>query len=70
MGPFTVADYGWENDDVFMIIALPDSGMPVFDAPDLLVDKQNRQADRDIRHARTRSCSRSCAYRQPARIAF
>jgi hypothetical protein len=53
VGPFTVADYGWENDDVFMIVALPDSGMPAFDAPDLLVHKQNRQADRDIRHART-----------------
>ena len=26
-GDFTVADYGWENDHVFMIIALPDSGM-------------------------------------------
>jgi hypothetical protein len=38
-GDFTVPDYGWQNDDVIMVIAEPVDGGPVFDAPALLVDK-------------------------------
>lgn len=39
-GPgYTVADYGWENTDVF-VVAVAGANGPIFDAPDLLVDKQ------------------------------
>ena len=37
---FTVADYGWENADVFVLVARPADGLAVFDAPALLVDKR------------------------------
>lgn len=39
-GPFTVADYGWENAEVFVMAAEPDSGLAVIDGPELLVDKR------------------------------
>jgi hypothetical protein len=39
-GDFTVADYGWENPDVYLVVALPNSGEAIIDGPDLLVDKR------------------------------
>lgn len=36
-----VADYGWENDDVYVVAVTAADGEPVFDAPDLLVDKRS-----------------------------
>ena len=40
-GNVIVADYGWQNDDVFLVVAENADGLPVFDAPSLLVDKQS-----------------------------
>lgn len=38
---FAVADYGWQNDDAYlMAIVVPEDSGAVFDAPDLLVDKR------------------------------
>jgi hypothetical protein len=39
---FEVVEYGWENDDVFVVAVRP----VVFDAPDLLVDKQTGELRR------------------------
>jgi len=37
---FTVATHGWQNSDVFLIAVETSDGEPVFDAPELLVDKR------------------------------
>lgn len=34
------ADYGWQNDDVFVVALKYDDDMPPFNEPDYLVDKQ------------------------------
>ena len=40
-GDYTVADYGWENDDVYLLAYDPvDPAVVMFDAPALLVDKR------------------------------
>jgi hypothetical protein len=38
-GPVTVLNWGWENPDVFVIVAESTDGSPTFDAPALLIDK-------------------------------
>lgn len=39
---FIVANYGWENDDEYLVAVTPADGQPLLDAPDLLVDKTTR----------------------------
>lgn len=36
---FTVANYGWQNEAVFVLAVHSADGAPMFDAPELLVDK-------------------------------
>jgi hypothetical protein len=38
-GDFAVADYGWHNDDVFVVAVRTPDGRPLFDAPAMLIDK-------------------------------
>jgi hypothetical protein len=37
---FTTADYGWQNGDVYQVVAYIPDEPDVFDAPMLFVDKQ------------------------------
>ena len=37
---YSIRPYGWQNDEVFMVVALAADGVEMFDAPDVLVDKQ------------------------------
>lgn len=36
---FIVADYGWQNDEEYLLAVKPPGGVTPFDAPDLLVSK-------------------------------
>lgn len=37
---FTVADYGWQNNDVYLMAVDAADGVALFDAPAILVDKR------------------------------
>lgn len=37
---FQVAEYGWENDEVYLMALSPADGVAIFDAPALLIDKE------------------------------